>query len=95
MATREERIKALKDKAEKLRVRAEKLEQAEAKQARTNIERRKYVIGASILAAIKEGAAKEEEIVALVDRFHGRTQDRALFGLAPLPTQEQPVPTQA
>ncbi len=83
MATREERIKALRDKAERFKEKAEKLEKIESEKSRKWNERKKYILGASILAAIKAGLVKEEDMVALVDQFNERASDRALFELPP------------
>lgn len=92
MATRTERIEALKQKAAQARAQVQKLEALEAKSERRQNERKKYVLGAAVVAAIQKGVIEESAMLALVDQFNKRNNDRALFGLPSLP---EPAKVQA
>lgn len=88
MPTRAERIAALEEKARVLRDRAAKLAAIDTKAERKKFERKKYVAGAALMAALQAGKVEEAWVRDLVAAFNNRATDRALFGLDPLPGQE-------
>ncbi len=81
MKTRQEQVQALKDKAAKLRVQAQKLEALDSKAHRKLEERKKYVLGAAIMASIKAGHMPTIDVEFLVRTYNKRPSDRALFGI--------------
>lgn len=88
MPTRAERIAALEEKARVLRDRAAKLAAIDTRTERKKFERKKYVAGAALMAALQAGKLEEAFVRDLVAAFNNRGTDRALFGLDPLPGQE-------
>lgn len=92
--TTAERIEAMKEKANQLKAKAQKLQGKERSQTRKTFERKKYVIGASIMAAIQAGKYTEEQAAKFVDHFNTKASDRALFGLQPKPNPPEKQETQ-
>jgi len=82
MANANERIHALIKKAAQLEAREQLMSNRVKDTERKLAERRKYVLGAAVVAAIKAGVFQLESAKDLVDRFNQRKGDRALFGLA-------------
>lgn len=96
MATIEEQIEATRKRLEQLKAQKQKVEAVkrakEAKRTRAEDTRRKVLIGAAVLAKPNMG---EEQIKSLVSPFLKRDDERALFGLQPLPKAvSQPQPAQ-
>ena len=81
MATRQERILEMKGRAARMKARAQLLEAQDQKSERKLRERRKYVAGAAVMAAIAAGEMEPTALTVVVDRHNRRKGDRALFGL--------------
>ena len=81
MATRQERIIEIRERADQMKARAQLLEALEQKAERKLRERKKYVAGAAVLAAVESGALALATLTELVGRHNQRKGDRALFGL--------------
>ena len=61
---------------------------AESARKRADDTRRKILIGSAVLAQVKRGEWSEDQLHAMMASALIRTDDRALFGLDPLPSQE-------
>ena len=87
MATIDERIKAQEEKLKQLKARKQKQEamkrSAEAKLNRANDTRRKILIGAMMLDHMEKNEATKTSVMSKLDAFLTRSDDRALFSLAP------------
>ena len=85
MATIDERIAILEARLKQERAKKQQIEArkrtAEAKQKRQDDTRRKVLIGAVVLAKVERGEIREESLLAMLDQFLTRPDDRALFGL--------------
>jgi hypothetical protein len=60
---------------------------AEKKRQRSEETRRKILVGAVILAKVEHGEWPKERLRELMDKALTRADDRALFGLLPVPTE--------
>jgi len=81
----QQRVKDLEDKlkqAKALRQKAEaRVKSAEAKQKRSDDTRRKILVGAMMLDHMEKNEATKTSVMAKLDAFLTREDDRALFGL--------------
>ncbi len=82
IANLEERLKQLKARQQKTIARQRAFE---SHRERKNDTRRKILIGAIVLARIKQGRFTETELLAWMDEALTRADDRALFALAERP----------
>jgi hypothetical protein len=60
---------------------------AEKKRQRSEDTRRKILVGAVILAKVEHGEWPKERLRELMDQALTRADDRALFGLLPVPSE--------
>lgn len=60
---------------------------AEKKRQRSEETRRKILVGAVILAKVERGEWPKERLRELMDQALTRADDRALFGLLPVPAE--------
>ena len=60
---------------------------AEKKRLRSEETRRKILVGAVILAKVERGEWPKERLRELMDQALARADDRALFGLLPVPSE--------
>ena len=60
---------------------------AERKRQRSDDTRRKILVGAVILAKVESGEWPKERLRELMDQALTRADDRALFGLLPVPSE--------
>ncbi len=60
---------------------------AEKKRQRSEDTRRKILVGAVILAKVEHGEWPKERLRELMDQALARADDRALFGLLPVPSE--------
>ena len=60
---------------------------AEKKRQRSDDTRRKILVGAVILAKVDHGEWPKERLRELMDKALTRADDRALFGLLPVPSE--------
>ncbi len=60
---------------------------AEKKRQRSEETRRKILVGAVILAKVEHGEWPKERLRELMDKALTRADDRALFGLLPVPSE--------
>jgi hypothetical protein len=60
---------------------------AEKKRQRSDDTRRKILVGAVILAKVERGEWPQERLRELMDQALTRADDRALFGLLPVPSE--------
>ena len=86
MLNRHKRIAAIKEKAAQLKAKALQLEAMEARGERKLRERKKFIVGAALLAAAEKGDFSWGSVLEMVNRHNLRTADRALFGLPPKET---------
>lgn len=82
IATLEERLRQLKARQQKTIARQRAFE---SHKERKNDTRRKILIGAIVLARIKQGRFPETELRAWMDEALTRPDDRALFALSERP----------
>ena len=83
-----DRLEKLKEQRETIAARIRR-EQAKARtRERKDDTRRKILAGAVVLERADKDAALKTQLDALLARFLVRDDDRALFGLAPLPAKE-------
>ncbi len=61
----------------------------ERKRQRSNDTRRKILVGAVILAKVEHGEWPKERLHDLMDKALTRADDRALFGLLPIPSDAE------
>lgn len=89
-APRQQKIEALQQRLAKLQAEQRAAEQraraAASKAARAVDTRKKVLIGGTMQAMIRRGEWAEAELLAILDRYLHRADDRELFGLAPLET---------
>jgi len=78
IALAEERLKTLKLRSKQIEARRAAQRAARDKKVET---RRRILVGAVVLARVRDGSMKEEELRAWLDPVLTRTEDRALFGL--------------
>ena len=92
MATIDEKIKALETKLKQEKAKKQKMaaiqRAAETKALRANDTRKKILLGAFMLERMGKNQDYAAKAVAGLDGFLKRDDDRALFGLAPLPKPE-------
>lgn len=92
MATIDERIARLEARLRQERARKQRIEArkraAEAKARRAQDTRRKILAGAVVLAMVDRGEWPRAQLMAILDAALARSDDRALFGLPPLPGGE-------
>ena len=65
---------------------------AEKKRQRSEETRRKILVGAVILAKVERGEWPRERLRELMDQALTRADDRALFGLLPVPSETETQP---
>lgn len=84
----EAHIEAQRKKLEEFKAKKQKIEArqrtAETKKKSANDTRRKILVGAAILAKVDRDEWPKEKLLALLDTALTRSNDRALFDLAPL-----------
>lgn len=76
-----ERAEALRQQKARIERKLAVIEASQRKRARAEDTRRKVLVGAAMLASVKDKPGKEAELRALLDAFLVRPDDRALFGL--------------
>ena len=74
----EERLKRLKAKHARARARERT---AQSRTARRDETRRKFLVGAVVLARVEKGLLQESELRGWMDEALEQAEDRALFGL--------------
>lgn len=85
MAEKSERLKKLEQQQERLRLAIQRERHKLAGQERRDDTRRKILVGALILAEAEQDLAMKTRLDALLRKHLTRNDDRALFGLDPLP----------
>lgn len=92
MARIDQQIEALEKRLKQAKERRRMIEArkraAESAKKRADDTRRKILIGAAVLAQVERGEWSEDKLHAMMASALIRTDDRALFGLDPLPSQE-------
>jgi len=88
MTARRQQIEVLQQRLAKLQAEQRAAEQraraAASKAARAQHTRKMVLIGGTMQAMIRRGEWAEAELLAILDRYLQRADDRELFGLAPL-----------
>jgi hypothetical protein len=96
MATIDETIKAIETKLKQAKAKKQKMEAAkraaETKAIRASDTRKKILLGAFVADRMVKNADYATKVMASLGEFLKRDDDRALFGLEPLP---KPDPAQA
>jgi len=96
MSTKEERLKALEQKQERIRAQIQALKARDMAQERKDDTRRKVLIGGFVLAQMRKSGREIDTLslggVAFADTLKA-DRDRALFGLAPLAAAAALSPT--
>ena len=81
-------IEAQRKKLEQLKAKKQQIEArqrtVETKVKRANDTRRKILVGAAILAKVEKQEWPKDKLLAMLDTALTRSDDRALFDLAPL-----------
>ena len=89
MATIEEQIERAKQRVKKLEARKKQIEARKlhllVKGRRSNDTRRKILAGALVLDMMERDEATRQRFLERLDKYLKRADDRALFGLSPLP----------
>ena len=87
-APRQQKIEALQQRLAKLQAEQRSAEAraraAASKAARAHHTRKMVLVGGTMQAMIRRGEWVEAELLAILDRYLQRADDRELFGLAPL-----------
>jgi len=83
--TREQRIAMLKERLAKEQTAMRLVEARKAKKVRAMETRKKILLGAMILGQVEQGQWPKEQPKKMLEGFLVRDNDRALFGLPPLP----------
>jgi hypothetical protein len=87
MATKiEERVKAAEERLKKLKAKHARVKSrertAQSRTARREETRRKFLVGAVVLARVEKGLLEESVLQGWMDGALERSEDRAMFGLA-------------
>jgi large subunit ribosomal protein L7/L12 len=89
MATIDERIKLLEDKLKQEKAKKQKIDarkrHLETKEQRATDTRKKILVGAFMLDKMAKNAETKIKVLAQLDQYLIRADDRELFGLSPLP----------
>ena len=89
MATIDEKIKLLEEKLKQEKAKKQKLEarkrHIESKAQRATNTRKKILAGAYMLDLMEKNEAAKIKALSQLDQYLTRPDDRALFGLSPLP----------
>lgn len=92
MARIDQQIEALEKRLKQVKERRRMIEArkraAESARKRADDTRRKILIGAAVLAQVKRGEWTQDQVREMMAASLTREDDRALFGLDPLPSQE-------
>ena len=83
------RIEKLKERRAQLSNRIARLRNVERAKERKRETRRKILVGAAVLAEAKEVKATKQWLRRMLGRRLTRPRDRALFGLEPLPEDDE------
>ena len=87
LAAEQKALEELQKKVEQARARVKQAKiaelKAQAQAERKVLDRKKMLIGVSILESIKRGEWTESDLLAVVDRGLTRENERAVFGLPP------------
>ena len=87
LAAEQKALEELQKKVEQARARVKQAKiaelKAQAQAERKVLDRKKMLIGVSILEAIKQGKWTEADLLAVVDAGLTRESERAVFGLPP------------
>lgn len=93
MATIEEQIEQAKQRVKQLEVRKQKIEARKLhlliKGKRSDDTRRKILAGALVLDMMEKDEAARKRFFERLDKYLKRADDRALFGLSPLPDEDR------
>lgn len=93
MATIAEQIERAKQRVKQLEARKQKIEAQKLhlliKGKRSNDTRRKILAGALVLDMMERDEAARHRFLERLDKYLKRADDRALFGLLPLPPDPQ------
>jgi transposase len=81
ISTLEEKLKALKLRAQRIEQRKKAIESKRERKADT---RRKILVGAVVMAKIEQKVMDEKQLRGWLDEALRRADDRALFGLPPV-----------
>lgn len=88
--TIEEKLAALKEKTKQLQAQKQRQDARQraknSKEERAKDTRKKILLGALVLAKVSKGEWSEAQLRDLTEPGLTRDDDRALFGLPPLPT---------
>ena len=94
LAAEQKTLEELQKKVEQARARVKQAKiaelKAQAQAERKMLDRKKMLIGVSILESIKRGEWTEADLLAVVDRGLTRDHERAVFGLPPLQAAAAP-----
>ncbi len=82
-ANPQERRRKLQEKQARLKAELQRLDARERQAKRKHETRRKILLGAMVLDRIARGVVTEKLVLADMDSFLERDQDRALFDLPP------------
>ena len=84
------RLDTLKDRRTKLNERIKDLEARERIKERKQDTRRKIIVGALVMTHMEKNKRSEftKKVKALINEYVVKDKDRALFGLAPLPKND-------
>lgn len=84
-ADKPDRLARLRQEREQINAQIAKLEARRRHQERKDDTRRKVLAGAAVLDEAKRDTAFADALHRLLGRFLSKSQDRALFGLPPVP----------
>lgn len=96
MASIEDKIAALETKLKQAKAQKQQIESrkraADSKAKRSQDTRRKILVGAAILAKVERGEWPQDKLLAILDVALTRIDDRALFDLPTVATQQPATP---
>lgn len=98
MVTIEQRIATLEAKLKQEKAKRQQIEArkqaAKSKLRRSQDTRRKILVGALILGKVERGELPQDHLLAMLDAVLTRADDRALFDLPAVQTQQPPAAVQ-
>ena len=89
MKDKKDRIIELEEQRARINAQIQRVKAREQKRTSRDDTRRKVLVGALILGRVESDLMSNEQLMADLDPFLTRDNDRALFGLLPLPKAEE------
>lgn len=89
MTDKKDRLTKLEEQRARINAQIQRVKAREQKQTSRDDTRRKVLVGALVLGRVQSKLMSREQLLADLDPFLTRDNDRALFDLPPLPKTEE------